>query len=1077
MTHKKLSRALVVGILAVCFGPMLAWAQTTGTISGTIRDSTGASVSGAKIAVRDVMIALVRETVSGANGSYVFPVLPVGTYVITAGAPGFAQVQTNPILLELGAEARIDLTLPISTVKQAITVTSVAPLVDVNSATLGEVVSGHQIAELPLNGRDFIQLATLQPGVTPATVQYTPSAGSKLLNQLVGTTSQVNGLRVQSNNYLLDGADNNEPFYGFVSAVPDPDTIEEFKIVTNSASAEFGRGGGGVINVITKSGTNKFHGGVFDFLRNDIFDAKNFFSTTVAPLKQNQFGGSFGGPIVKNKAFFFFNYQGSRRREGTTVNTSVPSLLERQGDFSDSATPPIDPTTGQPFPNNTIPASRINPINQSLLTFYPAPTSGATTFVSSPSAPTDGDQYTAKVDQNIGKNDRVEYNFHRNRTNLTDPTPSTADGIIGVAGFGTSDSELATRAVITEVHTFSTKVINTFRFAYNRTTLNTGIPTSRTDRFDYGFTFPSRNVNDLPLVAISGYSPFGLTNAAYFFRTDNTFQWSDDVSLVKGRHTIKLGFDFRRLRLNNSAVAYDSGAYAYTGTFSGNSFADFLLGDSLYFLQFSGNMHRRWFDSEAFSYVQDDVTVTPRFTLNVGLRWDIFFPTTEGSNRVITFRPGETSTVNPLYPEGLLVYGDPGVTKGTIKTDLHSFAPRVGFAWDPFGKGKTSVRAAYGVFFDNVVGFTPFQLVSYPGLTLIQFLYAPTNVANPYNGPSPYAGTGPLPFNLPAQYNPMDKNFTNPYAQQWNLTLQHEVKNFLFQAAYVGTKGTHLAGTHEINPALYVPGDTTAANVQSRRRYPQFTNLFANETGFNSTYHSLQLTAKHQSGGFTFLGAYTFSRTIDGVSVLHPYNGAVGQQSEAQNADDLRAEKGLAAFDVRQRFVFSSTYDLPFFQSHDLKGRVLGNWMLTAIAQAQSGTPFSALDSANPSYDGSGSVSDRTNLVPGCNRSRPSGASEIMEFFNTACFQPFPAGTGVFGNESRNIMTGPGLFQIDLGAYKTIPIRETVRLQFRAEVFNVLNHPNFEEPDNDIRSLTFGHILNTLTSNYRQLQFALKFSF
>jgi hypothetical protein len=465
------------------------------------------------------------------------------------------------------------------------------------------------------------------------------------------------------------------------------------------------------------------------------------------------------------------------------------------------------------------------------------------------------------------------------------------------------------------------------------------------------------------------------------------------------------------------------------------------------------------------------------------LRWDVFLPTTEGSNLVTTFRPGETSTVNPLYPEGLLVYGDPGVTKSTINTDWHSFAPRVGFAWDPFGTGKTSVRAAYGIFYDNVVGFLPFQLVSYPGITLIQFLFAPTSVANPYtlppyNGLSPFAGTGPLPFNLPAQYNNMGEGFTNPYAQQWNLTLQHEVKRFLFQAAYVGTKGTHLDGTHELNPALYVPGDTTAANVQSRRRYPQFTNILSNATIFNSTYNSLQLTAKHQSGGFTFIGSYTFSRTIDGVSVLHPYDSAVGQNSEAQNADDLKAEKGLAAFDVRQRFVFSSTYALPFFsQSHDLKGRVLGNWMLTAIAQAQSGNPFSALDSANPSYDGTTSVSDRTNLVPGCNRSQPSGVSMVNEYFNTACFQPFPAGTGVFGNEPRNILIDPGLFQIDLGAYKTIPIHENVELQFRTEVFNVLNHPNFLEPDNDIASLTFGHILNTVSSNYRQLQFALKISF
>lgn len=1020
-------------------------AQTTGTILGTVRDSSGAVVPNAKIEARNDAITLVRQAVTDANGAYVIQVLPVGRYVITAVAPGFAQVRTSAITLELNQAARIDLVLQVSKEERVLNVNAEAPMVDTTTAAIGEVVNSTQVVELPLNGRNFLQLSTLQAGVTPATIEYTPSSGSKLLNQLAGTTAQVNGLRIQSNNYLLDGADNNEPFYGFISAVPDPDTIEE------------------------------------DFLRNDIFDARNYFAPKVSPLKQNQFGGSLGGPIVKNKIFFFFNYQGSRRREGITVNTGVPSELERAGNFSQSANPPHDPATGLLFPNNIIPPDRINSINQGLLLkYFPHATSGQNQYVSSPSGPTNGDQFTVKVDQNIGKNDKMEYSFHRNNLSLNDPTPQTFFGIIGIPGFGTSDSDLAYRAVLSETHTFGTSAVNIARFAFNRTELDSGIPLTKTNRFDAGFTYPSRNVNDLAIIGITGYSPFGLTNAAYFTRTDNTFEWTDDFAKTVGRHTLKMGVDVRRLRLINEAIAFDSGGFSYAGTFSGNALGDFLLGNPLYFLQFSGNLRRYWFFKNVFSYFQDDIRVNSRFTLNVGLRWELFSVPRELHDRIIAFRPGETSTVNPDYPKGLLVVGDPGITKSTINTRWTDFAPRIGFSWDPFGKGKTTVRSGYGIFNDNVVGFTPFQLSLYPGITLITNVFAPASVADPFLGNSPFAGTGPLPYTGVNQYNPLAPNFRTPYAHQWNLALQHEVgQNLMFQAAYVGTKGTHLVGTHELNPALYVAGDTTATNVQQRRRYPQFGNLFENDTIFNSTYHSLQLTAKRRfSGGLQFLAAYTWSKTIDDVSVLHPYNSARGQSPFAQNPDcPLACEKGLAAFDVRHRFVVSYTWALPWLQNRKWSGRAFGNWTATGILAAQSGTPFTVLDSANPSLNGSGGTSDRTNLVAGCSLSRPSGVSETAEFFNTSCLTPIPIGAGLYGNAGRNILIGPGLFNVDTGFFKEFPIDEVRRFQFRFEVFNLFNHTNFALPDNDIRSLTFGQILNTLPSNERKLQFAFKFYF
>ena len=1085
MMQDKMKIFVVCTTALFLLGTGLAQAQTTGTILGTVEDESGAVIPNATIQVENEAIALQRRTQSREDGSYVFPALPVGNYVITAEASGFARFQSSPLELEINQQARVLIVLRVGKREETVIVQASAALVETTSAALGEVIGERQVVDLPLNGRNFLQLATLQPGVTPATVEYTPSSGSRLLDEQAGATSQVNGLRIQSNNYLLDGADNNEPFYGFIAAVPNPDAIEEFKILTNAYSAEFGRGGGGIINVVTKSGTNEIHGTIFEFLRNDVLDARSFFASETPPLKRNQFGVSVGAPIVKDKAFLFGTYEGLRESKGVNVNTNVPSALERVGDFSQSANPPVNPLTGELFPGNVIPATRINLVNQGLLQFYPAATDGQNGFVSARAAPTDGDQFMLKGDVVIGEKDRLTGTYFFSDFSLEDLNPPSFFGVIGVPGFGVGDSTQNHRIILSETHTFGATAINTARFVYHRTVLNSGIPLQERNRSDFGFTFASRIVDDLPIIGVSGFSTFGLTSVANFFRTANTFEGSDDFSLVRGRHNLKFGAQARRLRLVQEALAFESGGYLYAGAFSGNALADYMLGQPGFFLQFSGNLRRYWFTTQTSFYAQDDIRLSPTLTLNLGLRYDVIFPTTEGQDRMMAFRPGQTSTVNPAFPEGLLVVGDPGIPKGTVETDLNNLAPRIGLAWDPFGTGTTSIRAGYGIFYDNVVGFVAFQEVLYPGLTLIQFLFAPPGVADPYApGVSPFAGTAPLPFTgQQNQYNPLDQDFATPYAQQWNLTIQQEfAENFLFQIGYVGTKGTRLVATHNLNPAEFVPGNTSPFNVPQRRRFIEFENIWNNEQSFRSTYHSLQLSAKRRfTSGFSFLAAYTWAKTIDNNSLLHPFNSARGQQAIAQNPDDLSADKGLAAFDVRHRFVTNFLWDVPLLRQNDWKGRVAGNWAISGIISAQSGTPFTVVDSANPSHNGTGSTSDRTNLVSGCDINR-SGGDSVSQFFNTACFQPFlpfsdPSSTGQFGTAGRNILTGPDLFNADFAVYKDIPINETMRFQFRAEFFNIFNHANFAIPDNDIQSPTFGRILNTLRSNERQIQFGLKFYF
>lgn len=1081
MRTKVFGSLLALGYLGLtCFSAQVLAQTTGGSIFGTIRDEQGLVIPNAKVVVRNEAIALVRETESNVSGDYSFPALPVGKYVIAAEASGFSRVESTPLELQLNQYARVDIVLRVGAREEVVYVSAQPPLVDLSTSAIGEVVNEREVVDLPLNGRNFLQLATLQAGITPAKIEYAPSGGTKLLNQLAAETSQVNGLRIQSNNYLLDGADNNEQFYGFIAAVPNPDAVQEFRILTNSYSAQFGRGGGGVINVLTKSGTNEFHGTLFEFFRNDKLEASNFFLDEAAPLRQNQFGATGGGPIIKDKLFVFASYEGLRRREGSTVNVLAPTVLERSGDFSASANPPVDPLTGLPFPGNVIPPERINSINQGLLQFIPLPNVGQSQFVASPSTPTDGDQFLIKVDHHIGKSDLLTVNYFYSDTTLRDPTPGNFFGVMAYPGFDTLDSVTVHRVVLSEVHTFG-NAVNTFRAAFNRPWLNSGFRVFKRDRSDFGFTFPSLRDNDLPIISIAGLPPFGIGSALDFFREDSIFQFSDDVALVRGRHKLSFGADVRRTKLPSDLIGFETGSYSYVGLFSGNAFADYLLGQPLFFLQLSGDTERTFFSKQLFFYVQDDIQVTPNLTVNVGLRYDYFSPLTEGRDLIPAFRPGQTSQVNPAYPEGLLVYGDPGITRSSIRKDLNNFAPRIGFAWDPFGKGTFSIRGAYGIFYDNIVGFIPFQLGLYPGLTNIPFLFAPADIADPFLGTSPFEpealGEFPnlVPFDGQNQYNPLDPDFTTPYAQQWNLTFQYEPwQDLLLQAAYVGTKGTHLPGTHELNPADFVPGNTTPGNVGARRRFPEFGNLFNNETNFRSTYHSLQLTVKQRTRhGFNFIAAYTWSKAIDDTSVTHPFNSARGQQSLAQNTDDLASEKGLAAFDVRHRFVFSGVWDIPLWRRNDWKGRTLGNWTLTGIVGVQSGSPFTVLDSANPSLNGAGNVSDRPDLL--CDPS--GGARSVEQWFNTACFQTLPFGSGRFGTAGRNIVTGPGFANIDVGIFKNIPIDDVRRLEFRTEIFNLFNHPNFAIPINDIRSPAFGSILSTLPGNERKIQFGLKFYF
>lgn len=1076
MSSKSVKSLLCLAIVYCVLSafPLMA-IETTGTILGTVKDQTGSILPGTTITVTNELTGLTRSTVTDDNGNYVLPLLPVGRYIITAELAGFKKYIQRGVVLEINQSARVDITLLVGEITETVTVEAGAVLVDTTTSTLGKVVEEVRMVQLPLNERNFLQLGLLQPGITPAIsvspIFSSPNPGG------IASNFQVNGLRLQSNNFLLDGADNNEPFQGTAAAVPSPDTLQEFKILTNMYSAEFGRAGGAIVNVVTKSGTNRFRGTVYEFLRNNVLDARNFFSEETPLLIRNQFGATLGGPMVKDRSFFFASYEGFRLRQGVTKSASVPTPLERKGDFSQSLVKPFDFVSGRPFPNGVIPDDRINAVARRLLSFYPLPNRGINQFASTQTLTSNRDQFTIRIDHSLSKKQNLTGRYYFEDGFTVRPFQSTIFGVdVGVPGFPHRDDFRIQHLVLSDTITFSPTLLGELRFSFNRSRIFGLVPDFNIDPAQLGFRIPTTRPPNLPLITVAGFTTIGQNNEANAFRHNNIFQYQGSLTYTKARHTLKAGIDIRRTQINNQGDVVNPGSYLYIGIFTGNPFADFLLGNPILFLQGGGDSVRHWRASAYHFYLQDDFKLRPDLTLNFGLRYELDTPPIDRRDKVVAFRPGQRSSVRPETPAGLVFPGDPGISRSTIDTDKNNFAPRFGFAWDIFGDGKTSLRGGYGVFFDTIIGIVPNELSFNAPFYLVLALVPPPSFEDPYLGSNPFI-PGPkgefpvLPF---SQFELVDADVRSPYVQQWNLTLQKQIAgDFLFEVGYVGTKGTKLIGTRNINSAIFIPGQSNPANVGLRRPFaPAFGPLFNYETVFNSNYHGLQLSLnKRLSKGYSLLAAYTLSKAIDLLSIPVNFQTTPGQATYPQNQNDLRAERGLAAFDVRHRFVINYIVDLPLFKGRGgALEKALGGWQLSGITTFQSGTPFTVLDTSDPALDGD--PTDRPDLV-----GNPEGARTVEAWFNTAAFRPVPFGSGRLGNAGRNIVTGPGFNNFDVSLIKNFKIKEDVNVEFRAEFFNLFNHPNFDLPVNNIVSPDFGGVLNTKPNSERQLQFGLKLHF
>jgi hypothetical protein len=1042
--------------------------ENTATITGQVQDTSGAGVVGATVTARNVQTGLERSVTSNETANYTLPLLPIGSYELSSEKQGFQKVVKTGIVLEIDQHARVDFVLNVGATTSSVQVTAEIPLTQTDSSSTGAVIDNRKVIEMPLNGRQFYSLALLVPGVAP------PAQGS-ILSFRGGFN--VSGASELNNNFTLNGLDNNNQLLSAPAFRPSVDAIEEFKILTGVFPAEYGRNSGSQVIVTTKAGTNGFHGTAFEFLRNQVLDGVNYFTPVGSKpaFRQNQFGGTLGGPIIKNKTFFFASYEGTRSTQQITTLTNVPTVAMTNGDFSGITKKVIDPTNGQQFPGNVIPTNRIDPAGQYLAKLYPAPT--AVTAAGALPA----NNYTFNEPQvdslNLGSL-RIDHSFSDKDTlnasynDFEDNTLTQFNTVCGsrsVPGFDCTVLLLARLGGLTEVHSFSPSVINEFKLAYSEFQN----PRSTNDQ-DINFLTmfniegtradgPARS--GVPSIAVNGFAGLGEPTNFPQVRTDHTYQLADSLSWTIGNHAFKFGGDFRRFQSNGTIVGNGRGSFTFnaqtaTSPSTGYAMADLLLG--LPTNTARSPLSPRIYDRTGLyaGFLQDDWKVSPRLTFNIGLRYEYNVPTFEKYDTLSNFNP-RTGQID--------VAGQNGVPSALWERNAFDIAPRFGFSWQPFRSSRTVVRGGYGIFYNspslNNVNSGP-QQSNAPFVSAQTFNSSfanPVTLTDPY--PAASAGAGSLTLSAFNRHQP------DARIQQWNFNIQRELTHSLvLEVGYQGSKGTHLPLLYNINQPP--PGLGTTAQKQALRPYPQFGNITFLDAVGNSSFNGL-LTKLQQrySNGLSFLVSYTYGKSIDNTPGT-PYN-VTPSRSSAANPQNLRGERGLSGFDLRHRFVFSPVYELPFgkdkpfLNSNMFENWVLGGWQVSGILTVQSGRPFTVLvsqDNANVL----GNV-DRPMVVGDGN----AGPKTVQQWINVSAFQLAPAGT--FGNAGRNNLIGPGLTNLDLVLSRNFQIMERFGLQFRAESFNLANHPNFDLPSQTFGVPGFGSI--TAAEAPRQIQFALRARF
>jgi hypothetical protein len=1101
-------------LYAAGFVPAPALAQvSTGEIVGTISDASGAAVPKAKVTTTNTQTnAVVRETITSTDGAYTMTLLPPGTYTLAAEVSGFRRTVQSGIELETNQRVKVDLQLQVGQVTETVEVAARAPLLESQSSALGTVIGQQVIGELPLNGRNFVTLALLTPGVNGvgSSVSGTIMSGTRPDDRRPGTEIFSNGNRENSNNFLYDGIDNNDRLTLSIVLRPGVEAIREFKVQTNLYSADLGRNSGAVVDVVSKSGTNQIHGSAFEFLRNSAMDARTFFNTKGTPFptfRYNQFGFSLGGPAVlpkyngRNKTFWFVDYEGFRRDLQNFLIATIPTAGIRNGDFSGEPNRIFDPLSTRPdparpgsfvrdaFANQQIPRDRWDPVTAKLLTAYPLPTSSAivNNYRTNLTQKQNWNQGDVRVDHQFTANDTFFARWSIQRTETIAPYTFPAVQIPGVSkavGVGNEDSFAGSatnptqHAVASYTKVLSPRLINDFRAGFNRFVLNY-IAESAENGGSLGNQLGVKNSNTHPLQSVfpifspSGYTGTGHSRSLPIFRRENTFQYMDNVTFTMGAHILKFGANITRRQITEYQTNRGNGRFNFSPAFtdnrgavagaSGNSMASFILGyatliEQDFTLAWTGQ--RGWEDG---LYFADDWRVNKKLTLNLGLRWEYFSPYVEVADRIANF-DADTGIIK--------VAGRDGVDRRAgVNRDFKDWAPRFGFAYQPLS--HTVIRGGFGLFYNpNGNG----------GALLRLFRHAPYGPIYSVSPGDNFVGSrvsdgfpNPPVVDFAAAKNPSGAvigvfpHFRSAYAEQYNLTVEHEIAPWqtLFKAAYVGNLGRRLGTTIDLNQ----PTPSPIGTVTQRRPFfavnPNLAGItYALSDGL-ANYQALQFTVeKRLSHGLVMQSAYTWSHNID--TIANDFGGGSG------TPQDIRCrrpcERGNSNFDIRHRWTLAGSYELPVFPRRGVAHTLLGGWRVNSSVMAQSGLPFNlGLNSSANTNSAGGSRPDRVGSGV-----LPSDQRSLQRWFDTPAFTQPP--NGVFGNAARNVLYGPGRVNVDASLFKDFAFQERWKLQFRSEFFNVFNTPQFGQPNATIFNPGVGQITSTV-GNPRQVQLALRVVF
>ena len=1098
---------LLVALPLVASGP-------TGTITGTVTDPSGAVVPKAKVIVRNEGTNATRDAETNDDGDYTVALLPPGRYRVAVETTGFRRSVFHGVSLDVDQTVRLDFALQVGATTEEVTVTETPPIVQTDTSTLGQVVNNRMVQELPLNERNFLSFALLAPG------SQLPAQGSE--NSTEGGSLSVNGAREQSNNFLLDGVDNNDPFINQYVALPSVDAIQQFKVQSSDYSAEFGHGGGAQVNVILKSGTNQFHGSLFEFFRNRHMDAKNYFDAPdctassvpgtcgdIPRFDRNQFGGTFGGPLRKNKTFFFLAYEGLRRRQANTREASVPSVVQwqmanglAQELFGCSTTPGANPPWCA--------------VGQNVFNLYPAANVGSdlvdsNIFRSAPIIDQTRNLFTAKVDEHASPVDTVSLHYSLIDDNTFNPF-DLVNAFTALPGYGTFTHGHGQNAGLEWTRVIHSKLLNEFRLGFIRMRFNE-LQQNHGEDINAQLGYPDVLTNPVDLGApdinLIGFDGIGDPVNYPQDRHDTTLQLSDNVAWTVGRNQFKIGTDIRRVRIDDYLDFLARGDWFFSGmTMAGIlsqppvsdpyacsgapgdpftpsicSLTQLLGSVPDYALAVSGNTFNSIRSHGVSAYVQDDIHVIPRFLLNVGLRYEFNSPPVEAENRF------SVPVLVPSNTPQFTVAGTDGIPRATYNPTYRDIAPRIGIAWRPLKSERWVVRSAYGIFYDVPIS----QINILP------------RINPPFYNLAAYFQTGACPGALQGlctvqdilsqtgqqsgvvQAQMISPNFRDGYMQQWNADLQYEVQpNWMIDLAYVGSKGTRLSNVIDRNQSNPLTGPP----------YPQFSSVLFVESNAASSYNSLQFrTERRVSHGLSFVAVYTFSKSIDDISSIFGGSAGSGLPQDSQN---LSGDRGVSDFNAAHRATLSFVYDLPFqrmwARGPDWSRKVLDNWQAGGILTAQTGSPFTVILAGAPAASAAAFGNpERPDLVgdpskagpvagnPTCQA--PAQVGTPLNWFNECAFAAPALETfgPAFGTEGRNILTGPGYTDIDFSFSKSIPLRgESHSLQFRGDFFNLLNHPNFDIPNHTLGEVNFGSITSANAYNNkppRQIQLSFKYSF